>query len=71
MVIISKKRISFVIIMLVVTIFSYSMTTRNKKNDTITVSNLPVTNKVIILDAGHGKPDEGAESRNRYNRSRN
>lgn len=25
---------------------------------------LPVTNKVIVIDAGHGVPDEGAESRN-------
>ena len=25
---------------------------------------LPVTNKVIIIDAGHGKPDEGAQSKN-------
>ena len=25
---------------------------------------LPVTNKVIIIDAGHGKPDEGAQSNN-------
>ena len=25
---------------------------------------LPVTNKVIVIDAGHGVPDEGAESSN-------
>lgn len=70
MIIISKKRISFIIIMLVVTIFGYSVTTNTNKN-TIAVSSLPVSNKVIILDAGHGKPDEGAESSSRYNRSRN
>ena len=25
---------------------------------------MPVSNKVIVLDAGHGKPDEGAQSSN-------
>jgi len=33
------------------------------KNTVQTVA-LPVTNKVIVIDAGHGKPDEGAESSN-------
>lgn len=71
MVIINKKRISFIIIMLVITVFGYTITNNKTNQNTITVSNLPVSNKVIILDAGHGKPDEGAESSNRHNRSRN
>ena len=66
MIIISKKRISFIIIVLVVTVFSYGITTMNSKNkEAIATTSLPVSNKTIILDAGHGKPDEGAESRNR------
>lgn len=36
---------------------------QNKKQAVQTVT-LPVTNKVIVLDAGHGIPDEGAESQN-------
>ena len=32
--------------------------------DAVQVSTSPVTSKVIVLDAGHGKPDEGAQSKN-------
>lgn len=67
MIIISKKRISFIIIMLVVTVFSYSITINNEDKETIATTSLPVSNKTIILDAGHGKPDEGAESSKRDN----
>ena len=35
-----------------------------KQEKTIEANALPVTNKVIIIDAGHGKPDEGAEGFN-------
>ena len=31
---------------------------------TVATVNLPVSNKVIVLDAGHGIPDEGAQSSN-------
>ena len=31
---------------------------------TVQTVTLPVTNKVIVIDAGHGVPDEGAESSN-------
>ena len=39
---------------------------RNERNigDAIQVTSLPVSGKVVILDAGHGTPDEGAESEN-------
>ena len=36
----------------------------DKKESTIEIVTLPVTNKTIVLDAGHGSPDEGAESLN-------
>ena len=29
-------------------------------NKVIPTNALPITNKVVVLDAGHGKPDEGA-----------
>ena len=35
-----------------------------KDNKAIQTVTLPVTNKVIVIDAGHGIPDEGAESKN-------
>ncbi len=60
MIIINKRRISLIIVVLFVSIASYTVTI--KKNNVVTTSSLPVTNKVIVLDAGHGKPDEGASS---------
>ena len=40
--------------------------TRNGRNigDAVQVTSLPVSGKIVILDAGHGTPDEGAESKN-------
>ena len=29
-------------------------------NKVIPTNALPITNKIVVLDAGHGKPDEGA-----------
>lgn len=62
MIIINKKRISFILIILVLSIFSYTITINTKTKNTISTSSLPVTNKVIVLDGGHGKPDSGAAS---------
>ena len=39
----------------------YFIIIENQK-DTISIVALPVTGKTIVLDAGHGYPDEGAES---------
>ena len=33
-------------------------------DQTIETVSLPVTNKVVVIDAGHGTPDEGAQSKN-------
>ena len=58
MIIINKKRILFIIMFILISTFTYSI--NKKKENTISTSSLPVSNKVVILDAGHGKPDEGA-----------
>lgn len=50
------------IILLALTILSLKETTDTKK--VVETVSLPVTNKVIVIDAGHGTPDEGAESSN-------
>ena len=55
MVIINKKRILFIIMLILISTFMYSINT--KKENTISTSSLPVSTKVVILDAGHGKPD--------------
>ena len=58
MIIINKKRMGFIFLVLIISVISYSIKQNNQ--NIVSVSSLPVTNKVIILDAGHGQPDEGA-----------
>lgn len=63
MIIIRKKRLLFIASMLCVSLFIFSLSTYSSPKTVETVA-LPVSNKVIVIDAGHGKPDEGAQSSN-------
>ena len=64
MFIIKKKNI--IIIMLIIAILLIFFLIRDvANNETLEIASLPVSNKVIVLDAGHGVPDQGAESSNR------
>jgi len=58
--IISKKRILFITTMIMVSVMSF--VGLEKQENTIETVSLPVTGKTVVLDAGHGSPDEGAES---------
>lgn len=62
MLIINKKRITFILTMILLSIITFSL--NKEKIDTIQTVSLPVSNKTIVLDAGHGYPDKGAESKN-------
>lgn len=64
MYVISRKKISLVLICLLVGVFVYSCTiSKNQVNDEVqTTTATPVSGKVIVIDAGHGVPDEGAQS---------
>ena len=63
MVIISKKRILLVLVILGVSVLIFKITNSVYKNNIETVA-LPVSNKVVVIDAGHGYPDDGAQSSN-------
>ncbi|NLC87785.1 MAG: N-acetylmuramoyl-L-alanine amidase CwlD [Clostridiaceae bacterium] len=63
MIIINKKRILLMMGILLIATFTFSMQTFENEKTISTVA-LPVSNKVIVIDAGHGKPDEGAQSSN-------
>ncbi len=63
MFIIHKKRICMILVAIILSVTSYYASEKNKIKTMETVS-LPVSGKTIILDAGHGYPDEGAESSN-------
>ena len=68
MLIFNQKRIITIFLMVFVSLFAFSFKIANnnmlnKEIKTETVA-LTVTNRVIVIDAGHGTPDEGAESNN-------
>ena len=63
MIILNKKKIIYSILCLFLIIWAFIYTLNfNKNNNYISTVSLPVSGKTVVLDAGHGKPDEGAES---------
>ena len=64
MIILNKKRLTFIITSIFIAIFVFIFSTDDlqKQNNYIDTVSLPVTEKVIVIDAGHGIPDEGAQS---------
>ena len=64
MIIIQKKRIQIIILCLIISIISFTfqiskeenVNLENKKTKETTAT--PVSGKTIIVDAGHGTPDE-------------
>ena len=68
---ITKKRVFIIFFSFVIGFAVYigqntQLDGRNERSigDAVQVTTLPVSGKVVILDAGHGTPDEGAESKN-------
>ena len=66
MIVLNKKRIVLVMSSVLLSLFIFVLT--SNKNEQLegyidTVS-LPVSGKTVVVDAGHGIPDEGAESSN-------
>ena len=65
MLVLDKKRLSLTFLIVVLGIFTFSY--QDAKEDlekTLITTATPVSGKVVILDAGHGSPDEGAQSSN-------
>lgn len=63
MILINKKRIILIMNIVLLSLFVCMFQTIGTERMIETVA-LPVTNKVIVVDAGHGYPDNGAESSN-------
>ena len=55
----NKKRLVFINLIIVISIFYYALFSSNNSKTQL-VSSTPVGNHTIILDAGHGNPDGGA-----------
>lgn len=64
MIFIKKDKLALSILFIFLSVIALSMYEKNNINNTVETVSLPVTNKVIVIDAGHGIPDEGAESQN-------
>lgn len=60
MIVLNKKRITIIMLSIFVSVFIFIFTTEIKT--TVPTISLPISGKTIVIDAGHGKPDEGAES---------
>lgn len=61
MIILDKKRLGIIASLLLIAVFAFTFQ-RAELNNSVQTVTLPVSGKVVVLDAGHGKPDEGAES---------
>ena len=64
MIILSKKRLMRLVSIITICLTICFIQNISINNETVPTVTLPVTNKVIVIDAGHGVPDEGAESSN-------
>ncbi len=63
MILIRKKSLVIVLTCVVIS-FALILGIQQPKTKIVPVVSLPVSNKTIVLDAGHGVPDEGAQSSN-------
>ena len=59
MLVLSKKRLSFIVECLFIAIFLFMFISAKKENNTLPTVSLPISGKTIVVDAGHGVPDEG------------
>ena len=74
MILINKKRLKIITSCILVSLLTFSFhiagTENNLNQDSkveksvVETTSTPVSGKTVVLDAGHGKPDEGAESSN-------
>ena len=66
MIILNKKRITLILSGIFLSIFVFILTTGNieEQNKYTSTVSLPASGKIIVIDAGHGVPDEGAQSSN-------
>lgn len=57
MIVLNKKRIRIMVLSVFALVFGIAI--MSDKKQTVPTVSLPVSGKTIVIDAGHGKPDEG------------
>lgn len=60
MIVLKRKKVRLMI--MTVFVFVLGIAIFNDKKESVPTVSLPVSGKTIVIDAGHGKPDEGAQS---------
>ena len=72
MIILNKKRITLILSGIFLSVFVFILTTGNaeEQNKYISTVSLPASGKTIVIDAGHGVPDERSTKFKWNNRSR-
>lgn len=58
MIVLHRKRLVLLGSLLCLSLTAFSLKSAFTSPKIVATVNLPVSNKVIVLDAGHGKPDE-------------
>lgn len=64
MIILSKKKIIIYVTVFICFLYVFSFQIGDLKKESVETVTLPISEKVIIVDAGHGEPDQGAEAEN-------
>ena len=64
MLILKKQRLIVTLNLIILSLFACMYSIASQEKNTVSTDALPVSNKVIVLDAGHGLPDEGATGKN-------
>ena len=60
MIVLNRKTIRMFVLTIFVVVLGFAFI--SDKRESVPTVSLPVSGKTIVIDAGHGKPDEGAES---------
>ncbi len=58
MIVLHKKRLILIGSLICISLTAISVKSAFSKPKVVSTVNLPVSNKVIVIDAGHGIPDE-------------
>lgn len=80
MIVINKRRIQIILSCLIISVFAFSFQIASNKNElerntnseqqnTLETTATPVSGKTVVLDAGHGIPDERSRKFKWHDRS--
>ena len=56
MILLRKKRITLIVLSVFLSILVFTLV--NDRKELVPTVSLPISGKTIVIDAGHGKPDE-------------